>query len=258
MLRFLLASAGLLAMAGQAHAFSYFSVGAVTGPSHGDPGHSLGQTTVVTFDNGAASGILPAAGVATAIAPGVTETITGDVGLYTGNAFVGGSQVAAAPAGDTSQYEAIGAGGEAIFNFTGYEETHQVNSLSVYLGSVDAYNTIIFLNRSGGTIATITGAQLPASNGDQGAATTNRRAYFTFAPSDQFASVAFLSSSNAFEYDTIAVGPARFDTMLNGATPLFTPAPTSAVPEPSAWAAMLIGFSLVGIALRRRAIAATI
>lgn len=252
MSRYLLAAVSALAMAGHAHAFTYFSVGAITGTSHGDPGPAPGQTTVVTFDKGTASGVLPGAGVTTTVAPGITETVTGAVGLYKGNAYIGGSQVAAAPTGDTTQYEAIGPGGTVTLDFTGYEKTHTVNSLSLYIGSVDKYNTIIFFNKVGGKIATITGAQLPGSNGDQGASITNRRAYFSFGPLTHFASVEFLSSGVAFEYDTIAVGPARYDNMLSGATPLFAPAPMSSVPEPAAWAAMLVGFSLVGFALRRR------
>src|ERR1019366_6233499 len=52
------------------------------------------------------------------------------------------------------------------------------------------------------------------------------------------------TSGVAFEYDSIAVGAAKFDNVQMGATPFDTPAPTSIVPEPSAWAVMLVGFSM--------------
>lgn len=254
MLKILLTAASVLALAGPASAFTYFSVGALTGPSHGDPGPARGQKTIITFDAGSKSGVLPKAGVTTTVAKGVTETVTGDVGLYTGNTFVGGRQIAAAPAGDTTQYEALGPGGMAIFDFSGYEKTHTINSLSLYIGSVDPWNTLVFFNKSGGKIATITGAHLPSTSGDQGASITNRRAYFAFGPRDHFASLELFSTGIAFEYDNIAVGPARYDMFRNGDTPLSAPDwVQTGVPEPSAWAAMLAGFVSVGFALRRRA-----
>jgi hypothetical protein len=236
MSRLLLPIAAALALAGQAHAFTNTSTGPLTGPAPGDPGPSGGQVTVITFDPGALSGVLPIPGVATSIGDGITETVTGPVGLYTGNAYAGGSQVAAVPAGDQTQYEAIGTGGTATFDFAGYETTHTINSLSVYLGSIDPYNTITFLNASDGIIATLTGADFPADTGGQTASITNRRADFTFTPGDDFTSIEFSSSGVAFEYDTIAVGPT----------------PTS-VPEPATWVVMLVGVGLVGGARRQAA-----
>jgi hypothetical protein len=237
--------AGVIALAAPAHAFTYFSEGATTGRSPGDPGASAGQTTVVTFDTGALSGTLPTAGVTTSIGDGITETISGAVGLFTGST----RRIAANPTGDTTQYEAVEKNGSATFNFAGYEKTHTINSLSVYLGSIDSYNKLTFLNAQGGVIATVAGNELPADNGDQGASITNRRVFFTFAPSEEFTSVVFSSSGYSLEYDSIAVGEAKFN-YANGATPE-TAAPTS-VPEPASWALTLAGFGVAGAGLRRR------
>ncbi len=225
-----LAAAAVLALAGSANAFTYFTIGATTGPAPGDPGLSIYETPVVTFD-----------------APnvGVTETNSGAVAVY--SASVPG--VAAAPAGDTTKFEAIGTGGEAVFDFTGYLAGHTVNTVSVYLGSIDPYNTIFVLNRQDAVIGAITGNDLPAATGDQGASITNRRLYITNLGPD-FGGLAFASSGVAFEYDTIGATAANWSPSTPS-TPGQLP-PPSTVPEPAAWALMLAGFGLMGAALRRR------
>ncbi|MBV8594077.1 MAG: hypothetical protein JOZ27_07250, partial [Caulobacteraceae bacterium] len=91
-----------LAVAGPSHAFGYFTLGATSGPSPGDPGVGPGENVVVSFDG--------------PNAPGVTETDSGSVGLWTGLT----PNVAAPPTGDTTQYEAIQPGGAAVFDFSGY------------------------------------------------------------------------------------------------------------------------------------------
>jgi hypothetical protein len=63
-------------------------------------------------------------------------------GLYTGSY----SGVAAAPAGDTSQYMAIGNGGSVLFDL---RSLGTIDSASVYLGSIDSYNFIDVFGRDG-------------------------------------------------------------------------------------------------------------
>lgn len=222
------------AAAAPAGAFTFFSVGATTGAAAGDPGLASYETAAVTFD---------AAPVA-----GVVNTTSGTVALYSGT-----SGSAAAPAGDTGVYQALGSGGASLFDFTGYAATHAVNAFSVYVGSVDAYNFIDVLDRNLDVIATITGAELPGNNGDQGASITNRRLYVAATPGESFGGLRFRSDSVAFEYDTIGVSAATFPNVTPGATPLVVPVPAT-VPEPAAWLLMIAGFSLTGVAARRRRI----
>jgi hypothetical protein len=214
-----------MAFAGQAHAFTYFTVGATSGPGPGDPGLASGENAVVTFDS--------------ANAAGVTETTTGTVDHPTGT-----SGSAAAPAGDSSIYEALGTNGSATFDFSGYVASHIVNTVSVYLGSIDSYNYINILGAGGAVVGQITGSDLPQDNGDQGASITNRRLYIDLTPTDGFTGLQFFSQGVAFEYDTIAA-TARTFTVPNGGV-------LSAVPEPTTWAMMLLGIGGVGLMLRRK------
>lgn len=205
-------------LASQAHALTAYSLG-------GDTGIGT-QTDVVTFD-------APSA-------PGVTETDTGSVGLFTGT-FVN----AAAPVGDSTQYEAIQTGGSTVFNFINYGSVGQA---SVYVGSIDAYNSFEVSTSTGNYY--YTGDDFLHHDGDQSSLETNRRVYFWAAPGQNINSISFSSSGVAFEYDDIAVGqyqagqgvpPAGAEILL-----------PSAVPEPATWALMVVGVFGMGAALRFR------
>jgi hypothetical protein len=229
------------ALSGPASAFTFFSTGATTGPGPGDPGLQSFETSLVTFDGPLHSGI--------------TDTVSGTVGLFTGTT----SGVAAAPVGDTSVYQAVGTGGSSTFNFDGYFAMRQVRSLSVYVGSVDLYNYIDVLDTSGNVIGTISGAQLPGNNGDQGASVTNRRLYINFAPSEHVGGLTFRSSGVAFEFDTIGASSVVFATppapLVAPGSPPVDPAPLTlpaVVPEPASWTLLIGGFALTGVAARRR------
>lgn len=229
------AIAALALCASPAAAISFFSLGATTGPGAGDPGLAPFETALVTFD--------------APNFPGVVETRLGTVGLFTGT-----SGSAAAPVGDTSVYQAIGTGGSATFDFRTYfaSRSSTVRSLSVYVGSVDLYNFIDVLDGNLAVLTTISGADLPGNNGDQGASVTNRRLYINFAPSDNVGGLRFRSEGVAFEYDTIGASSAVFAPIQGGGnTPPVLP-PASNVPEPGTWAMLVLGFGFVAAALRRR------
>ena len=149
-------------------------------------------------------------------------------GLTGGSLLTGSiSNISAAPAFsatptfDTAQYLSVPGGATAVVTFAPTRE------VSIYLGSLDAYNTLSF----GGLGATsYTGSQLGAisgaASGNQTAANTNGRFVFTFAqPVD---SAIFASGQNAFEVADVA----------------------GVVPEPASWALMIIGFAGMGAALR--------
>ncbi len=140
--------------------------------------------------------------------------VTGAVsGQYAAPAFSGSTF-------DTAQYLEVPGGQSATLTFA------PVKELSIYVGSLDAYNTLTF-GGPGGT--TIDGSQLGvisgAADGNQTAADTNGRFTFTF--SAPVTSITFSSTQNAFEVADVA-----------------------AVPEPATWALMLIGAGLMGGTLR--------
>ena len=236
MKRFLLALT-MVAIAAPAGAFSFFSIGATSGPAPGDPGLASFETSLVTFD--------------APLHAGTTDTTSGPVALHTGT-----SGIAAAPAGDHGVYQALGAGGSSLFDFTGYVAGRNIRSLSVYVGSVDSYNSIDVLDRNLHVIGTITGSQLPGSNGDQGASITNRRLYINFAPGENVGGLDFRSSGIAFEFDTIGASSAVFRNTPSGSTPAVLP--PAVVPEPAAWSLMISGFAMIGLAARRRRVALSI
>ena len=109
-----------------------------------------------------------------------------------------------------------------------------MRSLSVYLGSLDDYNSITFKGENGFS-ETFDGDDLNSpANGNQQAGSTNRRYYFTFDPSELINQVIFTSSGNSFEFDNIAVND-----------------PPAQVPEPVTLSLFAAG--LAGVAgLRRR------
>jgi hypothetical protein len=210
----LLGAVAALTIAAPAQAVSYYSVGATATPGGPvDPGMAIGEVSLVDFDS--------------APHTGVTVSTTGSAYLHTGST----GSVAAAPAGDTSQYQALGTGGSATIDFSGYSQ--QLKSLSVYLGSIDSYNTVEVLNRAGQVLKTITGNDLPGQNGDWFASATNRRLYIEFNPSENVGALRFSSTGVAFEFDSIG-------------------ASVAGVPEPASWALMIGGFGVVGGAMRRR------
>lgn len=208
----LLGAIAALTVAAPAHAVSFSSVGAVStssGPK--DPGIGASETVLADFDSASHSG--------------VTVTVTGSAGFYSGSY----SGLAAAPAGDSSRYLALGTGGMATVMFNSLN----LRSLSVYLGSIDSYNTIEVLNRAGDIVQTWSGNDLPPHNGSWFDSATNRRLSIAFDRSDDVGALRFKSSGVAFEFDTLA-------------------GTIAGVPEPASWALMIGGFGLVGGAMRRR------
>ncbi len=164
----------------------------------------LGQTVVEDFDS--------------PIAPGYSFS-----GGYLEDTFI--QNFAAPPAGDTTFYDSVTSYTSATFT-----SSQALASASVYLGSLDAYNDIAFLD-NGQFVAGFSGGQLVANpDGDQFSPLTNRTFDFTFTgqPVNQ---IVFAATGNSFEFDNIAV---------------------AAVPQASAWAFMIGGVGLIGgLGLRR-------
>ncbi len=129
-----------------------------------------------------------------------------------------------APAGDTTPYFSVGpsTSPSATLALSG------INQLSFYWGSIDTYNTITFegLGQSFGG-ATFGGT-------DSLVYRPSREVTFRFSNSEASAltGIRLNSGINAFELDNLIFG--------------------TAVPEPSTWALLIVGFGASGLVLRRR------
>ena len=135
--------------------------------------------------------------------------------------------VAAAPAGNATTFGYVSS---AINPNTATLDTPDLQSISFYWGSIDAYNRLEVLDQFGNVILDIGGAFLPPSNGNQSLGSTNRRVFITAGANERISGLRLTSTGVAFEFDDFA----------------------SNVPEPSSWAMLIAGFGLVGAAARRR------
>jgi hypothetical protein len=146
------------------------------------------------------------------------QLVTGDnANVFAEPAFSDGSRYLAVLAGQTATLTAPN-------GFTG---------VSLFLGSVDSFNTLDVLSTAGAVLGSFTGSQLVNNpTGNQNAANTNLRVSFFNTPGEaNIGGLRFSSGQNAFETDNIAF--------------------LGAVPEPATWAMMLLGFGAVGYSMRR-------
>ena len=208
-LRFALLGAGCALALSATAANALVSVSSTAGP---DTGPRAGETKIIDFDPTLEAGV----------------SIVGDYAIT--NASVVG--IAASPLGDATNFLTVPNAtipGSATMTFTSFLGG-DVTGFSFYWGSIDTYNTLELLNRSGVVIGTFTGAGFPPANGDQGAGATNRRVAFDLTGSDQqLGGLRFTSSQFAFESDTFSF---------------------SVVPEPATWGLMIMGFGGLGAMLR--------
>jgi hypothetical protein len=191
----------------------------------GDLGPPAGYGTVATFDTITAQPYLSTASSGTFFDGGATFS---GGGVVMNNGGKDSGSLYATPYGDATNYLAVLGGRSEQIDFTGLK-----SSFGLYWGSVDTYNSLTFYN--GNTVvATISGADVApplAANGGQTDYASN--GYILISALPQFDRVVAASSSNSFEFDNVAAG-------------------TSAVPEPSTWAMLLIGFAGIGYAGFRR------
>ena len=152
---------------------------------------------------------------------GAGESVSGTVNLY--NSDVSGEAVG--PVNKTGNFLSVLNGSYQIAFSSG------VSVVSFLIGGLDSYNSVT-LNFVGGGTQTLTGREViglnpvgaPTNSGETG------RVTYDFGSGPKLSSISFNSSQPAFEIDDIV----------------------AAAPEPSTWLMMILGFGLVGGALRRR------
>lgn len=99
-------------------------------------------------------------------------------------------------------------------------------------GSIDSYNTLSIAS-TGGPAIIIPGSNFTnPANGNQISPGTNGLFTVTGTAGEMFTGITLTSSANSFEIDNLAV--------------------KSAVPEPTTWMMMILGFGIVGYSLRSR------
>jgi len=141
---------------------------------------------------------------------------------FSGNFSVlstGVSGIAAAP--NSTPFLVAPSVGASSSGTATYSSMNRIVAFSFDWGTPDDYNTLTFLSGNA-VVASYTGANLAAANYG-----------YTFTDAQNVTSVNFTSSNRAFEIDNVSV---------------------TAVPEPATWALLVVGFGMVGAAVRRRAI----
>lgn len=195
---------------------------AVVAPAH--------AATPVTTAGSAASFAAPAGGVTidfnSPVPASFAFTTSGNAAIVSGSSA---NNYAEPMFSDMTPYLSVGAGATAQLLTTG---STGYNSVSFFLGSIDSYNTVVLLDTMGNAIQSFTGSDfiVPADGGQMNPA-TNRRVTLTRSGTDaMIGGIKFLSSQNALETDNVVF----------------------AVPEPTTWAMMLVGFGMMGASMRYR------
>ena len=140
------------------------------------------------------------------------------------NAFVFADSIggtALRPVGSTGNFAGVLGGGTATFTLP-----TAASAFGFLLGSLDTYNTLT-INFLGGGSVTYTGSQITEGQGSDGYLTLDYTAL-----NRRVASATFGSTQNSFEFDDLSFG--------------------GVVPEPTTWALLILGFGVIGGAMRRR------
>jgi PEP-CTERM motif len=124
-----------------------------------------------------------------------------------------------APAGDTTNFVFAQEGGSVTVDFT-----TGLSSVTIFWGSPDTFNTLTLGNGD-----VITGSEVATALGFSADGSDANSRWVTISDSSSFKSFTASSSSPAFEFDM-----------------------AGAVPEPSTWAMLMLGFTGLGYAAFRR------
>ena len=154
---------------------------------------------------------------------------TGTYSILTGSQSGIGADPANSLENPADPYLAVLGGTNAVFSFAG-----GISRLGLDYGSADAYNSfqLFFADGTNQILSGQNIIDIGLADGNQTSTSTNGRLTF-LAGTSAITGLTLTSSGNSLEADTFGV--------------------IGAVPEPSTWAMMLIGFGAVGFSMRRRA-----
>ena len=143
------------------------------------------------------------------------------------------SGITAQPLGSTGNYWAIGPsnGGTGFLDLSSFSA---ISAISFLWGSADAFNWLDVLDRGGAVLATFNGLDVAAgANGSWTAESGNPLASLSITGADRtnIGGLRLRATNNAFEVDNFAIG---------------------AIPEPATWAMLVLGFGVLGGAMRGR------
>ncbi len=143
------------------------------------------------------------------------------------------SSLAAQPLGSTGNFWTIGPsdGATGLLDLSSFSA---IAAISFIWGSVDDWNWLDVLGRNGDVLTTFNGTHVAvAPNGSWTALAMNPLATITITGADRsnIGALRLRSGTNAFETDNFAI---------------------AAVPEPATWAMLVLGFGLLGGAMRTR------
>jgi len=162
--------------------------------------------------------------------PTPTYNFEADTAAITGGSRVFGDITGqhVEPLGSNSWYYSVGPtdGSPATLTLAG----GLVESISLLWGTVDDYNTLELFDSLDNLLGTVTGSQV-ISGGTFGSSSRLVTLALT-GDTQSVAKLKFTSTSNAFEFDNVAV--------------------TAAVPEPTTWMMLILGMLGVGFAMRRK------
>lgn len=123
-----------------------------------------------------------------------------------------------------TSYLSVLGGGSATISFAA------VSGFQFDWGSIDSYNTLTIFSTGGNPIIVPGGNFINPANGNQVSPGTNGLFTVTGDAGELFTGFTLTSGQNSFEIDNLAV----------------------AVPEPTTWALMILGFGGVGLMVRSR------